>query len=441
MSDARLIDALCTTPGLAEVFSDQSVIAAMLEFETALAVVEARAGIIPASAAEAIAAAAADERGFDMPSMLRETRRSATPSIPLVAALTDRVRAGDAAAAGYVHWGATSQDVADTAIVLLLRRARSILEDHVSTIAMTLRELSDAHAATVMLGRTLLQPATPITFGLKAAVWHSIVSDGWLRLDRAFGDASTVQLGGATGTRAAFGDKARGIAAALAEELGLALSPPWHTDRGRIGAVAAACAIFAGGLAKIARDVALLMQVEVGEVLARGGGSSTMPHKHNPSGCAVTLAAASRVAGVATGFMTGLVQEHERALGGWQLEWSALSDIVQATGAALAGVASTIEGLQVFPDRMRANLDATNGVVVAERASLLLRAAVGREKADRMVENALAATSRATPFPHALRANAEAAAALGAATLDALSSTDYYIDAAETVRRDLLRSA
>jgi 3-carboxy-cis,cis-muconate cycloisomerase len=155
----------------------------------------------------------------------------------------------------------------------------------------------------------------------------------------------------------------------------------------------------------------------------------------------VALAAASRVPGLVAGFMAGLVQEHERALGGWQLEWSALSDTVQATGAALAAVAGTVEGLQVFPERMRANLDATNGVVFAERASLLLRAAVGRDEADRMVKAAIAETNRSMPFPQALRANGAAAVALGAATLEALSSPDHYIQAADTIRRDLLRRA
>ena len=438
MSDARLIDALCTTPALAEVFSDRTVIGAMLEFESALATVEAGAGLIPAAAARVIAAAAADQDGFDMPSLLRETRRAATASIPLVAALVERVRARDAAAAAYVHWGATSQDVADTALVLLLIRARAFLKDSYNALNRGLRQLSDDHAGTVMLGRTLLQPATPITFGLKAAVWHSIAADGWSRLDRAVDAAATLQFGGAAGTRAALGANGAAVAAALAAELGLAVSPPWHTDRGRLAAVVSACAIFAGGLGKIARDVALLMQAEVGEVSAAGGGSSTMPHKRNPTGCAVALAAAARVPGLAAGLLAGLVQEHERALGGWQLEWSAVSDTVQATGAALAAIAETIGTLQVFPDRMRANLEATNGVIFAERASLLLRAAVGRDAGEPIVARALQ-RSRDTgvSFTAALRADGDAIRALGA-HLDTLDRVDEDIAAAETVRRELL---
>jgi 3-carboxy-cis,cis-muconate cycloisomerase len=438
VSNDRLIDALCTTPALAEVFSDRTVMGAMLAFEAALAKAEAQAGVIPPAAAEAIAAAAADEDGFDLPALLRETRRSATPSIPLVAALVDRVRSRNPEAAAYVHWGATSQDVADTALVLLLVRARSFLGDHQRALTAALRELSDRHASSIMLGRTLLQPATPITFGLTAAVWRQIAGGGWSRHEAAFREAATVQFGGATGTRAAFGDKGPAIAATLADELGLEPSAPWHTDRGRLAAVVSGCAIYAGGLAKIARDVALLMQAEIGEVLAAGGGSSTMPHKRNPSGCAVALAAATRVPGFASSFLSGQVQELERGLGGWQLEWSAVSDTVQATGAALAAVAATIKDLQVFPDRMRVNLDATRGVVFAERAMLLLRAKVGRDTAEAIVNDALAQTGESTTFAAALRAIGEAVAALGVEGIDALSGPDVYVGAAEIVRRELL---
>ena len=438
MSDALLIDALGTTPALAEIFSDRTVIGAMLAFESALAGAEARAGLIPASAAEAIGAAAADEDGFDIPALLRETRRSAAASIPLVAALTDRVRRHQPDAAAYVHWGATSQDVADTALAVLLVRARAFLKEDARVLLRDLRQLSDAHASTVMLGRTLLQPATPITFGLKAAVWRSIVADGWSRLDQAIDQAATVQLGGATGTRAAFAGKGADIAAAIAEDLGLETSLPWHTERGRIAAVVTACAIFAGGLGKIARDVALLMQAEVGEVSAAGGGSSTMPHKHNPSGCAVALAAATRVPGLASGLLSGLAHEHERALGGWQLEWPVVSAAVQATGAALAAMIATIGSLQVFPDRMRANLEATGGAIFAERASLLLRAEAGRDEAEAIVARALARSrGTTTPFPDALRADDEAVRALGA-RLDTIDRFDEDIAAAEAIRAALL---
>jgi 3-carboxy-cis,cis-muconate cycloisomerase len=438
VSDDPLIDALSTTSALAQVFSDRTVIGAMLAFEAALASAEARAGLIPLPAAAAIAAAAADEDGFDVPSLLRETRRCATASIPVVAALTARVGSRHPDAAAYVHWGATSQDVADSALAVLLVRARAFLKEDARVLQRDLRQLSDAHASTVMLGRTLLQPATPITFGLKAAVWRSIVADGWSRLNHAIDEAATVQLGGATGTQAAFGGHGAALAAAIADELGLETSLPWHTDRGRLANVVAACAIFAGGLGKIARDVALLMQAEVGEVSASGGGSSTMPHKHNPSGSAVALAAATRVPGLASGLLSGLSHEHERAVGGWQLEWPAVSGTVQATGAALAAVTETIGGLQVFPDRMRTNLDATGGVIFAERASLLLRTATGRDDADAIVSRALA-RSRETnvSFPAALHADADAVRALGG-RLHSIGRFDDDIAAADAIRVALL---
>ncbi len=442
MSDQRLIDAFCTTPALAAHFSDASVLGAMLDFEAALAIVEGRAGIIPAAAAESIAAAARaiDLRGVDMDAFIGDARRSATPAIPLVSLLVERVRRVDPAAAAYVHWGATSQDVADTAIVLLLRRVRPVLEADYTALTNDLTRLSDAHASTVMLGRTLLQPATPITFGLKAAVWFSNVWDGWWRLRSALDDAATVQFGGASGSRAALGQDGPKIGTALAAEFGLgAHAAPWHTRRGRLAQVAAACAILSGALGKIARDVALLAQAEVGEVAVAGGGSSTMPQKRNPSGCAVALAASARVPGFVSSLLAGLVQEHERGLGGWQLEWSALSDTVQATGAALAAVRDTIASLDVFPDRMRVNLDATAGTVFAERASLWLRAAAGREKAEAIVSQALAQCRQSgVTFPAALGTDADAVHALGAERLATLDRLDDDVAAAEETRRELL---
>lgn len=440
MSDARLIDALCTTQALTELFSDASLFGAMLDFEAALATVEGRAGLIPSDAADAIARAARDIDlpDVDLAAFLRETRRSATPVVPLVALLVERVRRDNPAAAAYVHWGATSQDVADTALVLLLQRVRVLLQPDYDRLTGALQRLSDAHASTVMLGRTLLQPATPITFGLKAAVWAANVWEGWWRLRSALDYAAQVQFGGASGTRAALGTHGPGIAAALAGELGLNPSAPWHTRRGRLAEVGAACTILSGGLGKIARDVSLLMQAEVGEVTAAGGGSSTLPHKRNPSGCAVALAAVERVPGLVSGFLSGLVQEHERAVGGWQLEWSALSATIQAAGAALAAVADTIASLEVFPDRMRANLAATNGAVFAERASLLLRAAAGRDEAETIVSRALERSRDGhMSFPSALRADPDAVRALGT-RLETLDRLDDDVAAAEAVRRELL---
>src|SRR5262249_51328378 len=366
---------------------DSAVLQAMIDVEVALARVQARTGVIPRSAADAIADAARID-ALDVEAIARDARGTATVVIPFVAALIDRVRATDPASAAYVHWGATSQDVADTALALLLERARSLLAgDHLRLVS-ALRRLSDIHAGTIMLGRTLMQPATPITFGLKAAVWHSTACNAWARVERALDSAAVVQFGGAAGTLAPRGNAGPEIAHALARELGLRPALPWHTDRARIAAVVAAAGIYTGGLGKIARDVTLLMQAEVGELSAAGGGSSTMPHKQNPSGCAIVLAAATRMPGIVAAGLAGLVQEHERAAGGWQAEWATVSHAVGTTGAALAAMADTVHGLKGRPERMRANLDPTNGAIFAERAAFLLRPAVGRGAAQAIVDKA-----------------------------------------------------
>src|SRR5579863_1723284 len=261
----RLIESLATTEPLAALFSDHSILGAMLGFEAALARAEARAEVIPVAAAEAIAKAARPE-AFDAGELSRQALRAGTLSIPLVKALTAAVRAADAASARFVHWGATSQDVSDTAIVMLLARAAPILAADHQALARALRHLSEAHAQTVMLGRTLLQPAPPVTFGLKTAGWLAAIERSGRRMHAAFEDASVLQFGGASGTLAALGDRGIEVSEELAKELGLQNPPaPWHAHRDRLAALVCACGVYAGSLAKMARDVALLMQEEVGE--------------------------------------------------------------------------------------------------------------------------------------------------------------------------------
>ncbi len=356
MTPPRLLECLGTTEELTEVFSSAAVLAAMLAFERALARAQARLELIPQSAADAIERAAAPE-AFDAAAIAREARQSASLAIPLVHALSARVRAIDACAAPYVHLGATSQDVTDSAMMLLLRRAQHVLAADHARLETSLRALSDAHAHTVMPARTLLQPALPTTFGYKAAAWYAPLHRGWRRLSDAFGEALLLQFGGVAGTLAAYGKQGPVLARALGEELDLpAGGAPWHTQRDRLAAVVAHCGIYTGALGKMARDVALLMQAEVGEAAEPGGGSSALPGKRNPSGCAIVLAAATRMPGLVAAYLAGMVQEHERAAGGWQAEWQTLPDAVQTTGSALAAAAAAIAGLTVFPDRMRANL-------------------------------------------------------------------------------------
>lgn len=254
---ARLLEAFATTTPFADLFSDQSVLQAMLDFEVTLARAEAKAGIVPSAAAESIAAAARAEF-FDTAALASAALTAGTLSIPVVKALTERVRARNPEAAGFVHWGATSQDVADTALVLLLKRARGMLD--LSSLEISLSRLSEEHADTVMLGRTLMQPAPPITFGLKAAGWLGSVRRGRGRLDVAFTEALVLQFGGASGTLAALDDRGLSVAQTLAADLGLALpDAPWHTQRDRLAALLSACGVLVGSLAKMARDLSLLM--------------------------------------------------------------------------------------------------------------------------------------------------------------------------------------
>ena len=420
----RLVESLAATDRLSAVFSDTSVLQAMLDFEAALARAEARCGVI-AERAVAPIEEAARAPGLDAAELTRLSWRAGTPAIPLVKMLTARVLAIDAVSAGFVHWGATSQDVTDTALSLLLRQCRDILKSDHDRILAALRRLSDDHAATVMLGRTLLQPAPPVTFGLKAAGWCASVRRGWERVSSRFEEALLLQFGGASGTLAALESRGLAVSEALASELELKLpDAPWHGYRDRLAALMAALSIYTASLGKIALDVALLMQFEVSESAEPGGdgrgGSSTMPHKRNPTACALALASAKRVPGLLADFVAGMVQEHERGVGGWQAEWSIIYGIVQSAGVALESVAEVAEGLTVDAARMRANIETTRGAVFAERAVMMLAPELGREAARQKVEAAIQDTGMPPDLPD-------------------LHAPEEYLGSAEAFRRRLLQ--
>lgn len=388
----RLIDSLTTTAPLADIFSDASVLRAMVRFEVALARVEGQLGIIPAGAAETIHQAATPEK-FNVASLTSATLLSATPAIPFVKQLTEQVRSVNPSAAGFVHWGATSQDLCDTAMILLLQEVQVIFAANLGRLETQLSQLAEKHADTVMLGRTLLQPATPITFGLKAAGWLGAIHRARKLVDQAFDEALVLQFGGASGTLAALGERGLEVAAALARDLNLRLpDAPWHGHRDRLATLLSACGVLVGVLAKMARDITLLMQPEVRELKAPSaegqGGSSTMPHKQNPVDCTLTLAAANRTPGLIANFLSGMVQEHERAAGGWQAEWSTIAGIMSATGTATFAMASVTEGLTVDAGQMRSNIEAMQGRIFAEKAMILLGAAMGRDVAHKLVEDA-----------------------------------------------------
>jgi 3-carboxy-cis,cis-muconate cycloisomerase len=437
----QITNMLATTDALDAVFSDASIIQAMLDVEAALARAEARAGVIPKGAAEAIGRAAS-ARDFDAATLAREARASGTIAVPLVAILTERVRAFDTDAARFVHWGATSQDIVDTALVLLINRASSSLATDHARLSGALRTISDRHAGDVMLGRTLLQPAPPTTFGLKAAGWLAGASRSWSRFKRARLEACVLQFGGASGTLAALGDRGLVVADALARELGLpAPDAPWHAYRDRLAAMVAACGIYTGVLGKMARDVSLLMQAEVGEAAEPGGGSSTMPHKQNPVGCAIALAAATRMPGIVSAALSGLVQEHERAVGSWHAEMPIVAGAIQTTGAALAAMSDVASHLTVDPERMRANIDRTNGAIFAERAMIRAGIALGRDEAHGLIRGAIQRTrTSGEPLGRALRATPEIARVLSEDDLRMIDEADSYLGMAETFRRRLLAS-
>jgi 3-carboxy-cis,cis-muconate cycloisomerase len=442
---ARLIDSLATTEELAELFSDQSMLQVMLDFEVALARVEARLGIIPEEAAQKIAVAAKAHL-FDFAVLSHEALRAGTLGIPLVKALTERVHATDPAAASLVHWGATSQDITDTALVLIIKKAQDIFESDLSRLEKTLHGLSDKYSDAAMLGRTLMQPAPPITFGLKAAGWLGSIHRSHKKMNDCFADALIVQFGGASGTLAFLGDKGVAVGKALADELGLAYpEAPWHTHRDRLAALMCACGVLTGALGKMARDTCLLMQNEVGEVTEGSdsgrGGSSTMPHKRNPTCCVLTLGAATRVPGLVASFLSGMTQEHERGAGGWQAEWPTVAAIIQATGLALDSMAEVAEGLTVDSARMRSNIDATHGTIFAEKALMILAPHLGRDAAHKLLEKAtVEAIAQGRRLSEVLAEKPEVAYYLDAKTLRDLENPELYLGVAEDFRTRLLSS-
>jgi 3-carboxy-cis,cis-muconate cycloisomerase len=390
----RLVNALGSSALAAEAFSDLATLSHMLRFEAALAHAAAEAGLIPKKAAPVIAKAC-DPALYDPAVLAEAARRTATLTVPVVKALTDEVEKRDAEAAGYVHWGATSQDVLDTAMVLQLGEALPPLIRDIDGIVAAFAALARKHRKTPMLGRTLLQPATPLALGQKIAGWASDLDRARRRLEASFKETQVLQFGGASGSLSALGDQAELVMISLARRLGLELpAAPWFTQRVRVAALAQDAALVVGALAKAARDIALMMQIEVGEASEPSGpgrgGSSTMPHKRNPVGAALVLSAAARAPMLAATMVANLPQEHERALGGWQAEWPTLAALIETVGSAVQAMAEVASGLTVDPDAMQANMDATGGAVLAERATFLLAETMGKQRAGKLVEAALA---------------------------------------------------
>jgi 3-carboxy-cis,cis-muconate cycloisomerase len=344
---------------VARAVGDGAWLQAMLDVEAALSRALARAHLVTPDAADAVTSAARAD-AVDLSGLGAASAATGNPVVALVTALTALVPKD---AAGAIHRGATSQDVIDTAMMLLCKRATRALSEDLSAAADACAGLAQGHRRSVMIGRTLLQDALPITFGLKAAGWLTGLDEAQARLDEVVRTRLSVQLGGATGTLASLDDRGVEVAGLLAEELGLT-SPvmPWHTLRLRVLEFACALSGAAVVLGKIARDVTLLAQSEVREVSEREapgrGASSTMPHKRNPIGAIAVLGCTRRVPGLLGTLFAAGEQEHERAAGAWHSEWETLTDLIRLTGSAASWTREVLDGLQVNADRMRSNLQA-----------------------------------------------------------------------------------
>ena len=383
---------MLSSAAMRAICDDAAYLQCMLDFEAALARAEAATGVIPANAAGPIANAC-EAKAFDLAALAEAATRSGVLTIPLIKALTANVAKTDAGAARYVHWGATSQDVVDTATMLTLRAAIDALLADIDQAVAGFAKLARAHRDTPVVARTWLQHALPMPFGLKLAEYAAALHRSRIRLKRLRSDGLSLQFGGAAGTLAALGDKGLAVAAALARELALPLpDAPWHTHRDRIAEAASVLAILAGTCGKIARDVTLMMQTDVAEAFEPSGegrgGSSTMPNKRNPVASATALAAATMAPNLAATIFASQVQEHERSAGPWHAEWPTLPGLLLVTSGALAAIVDIAEGLEVDTARMRVNLDASHGLIMAEAVTMALAEKLGKSEAHHLVEAA-----------------------------------------------------
>ena len=423
-------------------FSDQAYIRALVDVEIALARAEARVGVIPTTAAEQIAAAKADK--IDIAALAKGTLRSGFPIIALVQELRKQVGAD---AAPYVHWGATTQDIMDTACVLQMRSAIELMRGRVTAIVKGLSALAERHRSTVLAGRTHSQQALPVTFGLKAAGWLAPLLRHLERLAEIESRLLVVQFGGAAGTLAALGDKGLAVMQALAKELKLAVPVmPWHAQRDSLVEFAGWLSLVTGSLAKMAQDIILMAQSEVGEVGESGeqgrGGSSTMPQKSNPITSELILAAARTNAGLLAALHNAQIQEHERGTHGWQVEWLTLPQMIMLTGGALKHAVYLAENLQVDAAAMSANIANANDVILAEAAVFALAHTMPRPQAEALVKNAcVTAVAENTPLVEVVRRLVGDSIPTGAVDWQALARPENYLGEAANFIDAVLQQA
>ncbi|MFC4455426.1 3-carboxy-cis,cis-muconate cycloisomerase [Deinococcus sonorensis] len=431
-ADSALFGGMFTQPDVAALYTDDAYLRRLMQVEAALARAQARLGLIPTASAQAITALA-EQFHVDVRPLSEGLLQDGVPVPALLAQLRPAL---PEAAREHLHFGATTQDIVDTAFVLGARAALGVLRRLLLDVTDALAALARTHAATLMPGRTHAQQALPITFGLKAGGWLTPLLRHLDRLSELEARLYTVSFGGAAGTLAALGERGLDVASALAQELHLAVPPtPWHTQRDTVLELAAWLTGVCTSLGKLAQDAILLAQSEVGELAERGGGSSTMPQKQNPITSELILAAASTAAGLLAAVARSGIQEHERGTHGWQVEWLTVPQLLGLTGAALAHTARLLTGVQVNAGRMAQNVTASNGVMLAEALSFALSTVMSREEAHSTVKaaarRAAAGEGHLTKLVRQdLGARAEAIAWTDLTEARALGVTDLFIQRA-----------
>lgn len=427
---------LFSTPEMTRVFSAERKLRAMMRFEWALTCALEECGLAEAGSGTVLEPLLAADF-VDLEAIEREAAQAGNIAIPFVLQLTAAVNSRDEAAARSVHLGATSQDVLDSALVLQMRDGLALAEEAIARLDSALMQQVRTHCDTLMMGRTWLQPGPPVTLGLKLAGTLAALRRDRKRILAAKERALVLQFGGAVGTLAALGSAGESVSVELARLLELREPElPWHTQRDNLVEMVQVLAILTGTLAKFARDVALLMQAEVAEVSegnsGERGGSSTMPHKHNPIACAAVIGLHARMPGFVATMLHAMPQEHERGLGLWQAEWETVPEVFRLASAALAYSIDIVEGLQINPNRMKANLDAALGLPMSEAVSVALTTKIGRVAAHALLRDATSlAWKENRQLADVLKQSAEVTAHLSDAEIGRLLDPGNYLGSAQ----------
>jgi 3-carboxy-cis,cis-muconate cycloisomerase len=440
--DSAIFGPLFSDDEVNSLFTDEAYVRALVEVEVVLARAEALVGVVPSEAAEQIAKAQANR--IDIAALAKGTSRSGFPLIALVEEL--RKQAGEQAAQ-YVHWGATTQDIMDTACVLQARGVIRIFQSRLRDVARHLCQLAERHRDTVLAGRTHSQQALPITFGLKVAGWLAPLVRHTQRLDELSRRLLVIQFGGAAGTLAALGDKGLAVAQALAGQLNLAAPEmPWHAQRDNFAEFAGWLSLTTGSLAKMAQDIILMAQTEIGELGESGeqerGGSSTMPQKSNPISSELIVAAARMNGSLLSAMHQALIQEHERATHGWQVEWLTLPQMMVLTGGALKHASYLAKNLQIDRMAMLSNIARANDVILAEAAVFALTKTMARRNAEELVRKACAvAVSQNKPLIEVVETFAAHTVKKGEIDWQALAKSENYLGQTQKMIDTVLQRA